>query len=199
MIRVIIPATGNEFITLFKLTSLASVISLRELLTVTSQTGGRELPLRRALCARPPSGTWPSSASSSCCRRSWSAGTSGRRRGAVRAMPTSRARGGQPMSAPTTMIAASEITKRYGRLEVLQGVSLAVERGQVKVIVGPSGSGKSTLLRCLALLEPIDAGRSCSTARTSPGGARGGRGERRWRCTARSSAWSSSTSTSSRI
>jgi His/Glu/Gln/Arg/opine family amino acid ABC transporter permease subunit len=37
MIRVIIPATGNEFITLLKLTSLASVISLRELLTVTSQ------------------------------------------------------------------------------------------------------------------------------------------------------------------
>src|SRR5687767_9447022 len=38
MIRVIIPPTGNEFITLLKLTSLASVISLRELLTVTSQT-----------------------------------------------------------------------------------------------------------------------------------------------------------------
>ncbi len=38
MIRVIIPSTGNEFITLLKLTSLASVISLRELLTVTSQT-----------------------------------------------------------------------------------------------------------------------------------------------------------------
>jgi polar amino acid transport system permease protein len=37
MIRVIIPATGNEFITLLKLTALASVISLRELLTVTSQ------------------------------------------------------------------------------------------------------------------------------------------------------------------
>ena len=38
MIRVIIPPTGNEFITLLKLTSLASVISLREILTVTSQT-----------------------------------------------------------------------------------------------------------------------------------------------------------------
>jgi polar amino acid transport system permease protein/polar amino acid transport system substrate-binding protein len=37
MIRVVIPATGNEFITLLKLTALASVISLRELLTVTSQ------------------------------------------------------------------------------------------------------------------------------------------------------------------
>jgi ABC-type amino acid transport system permease subunit len=37
MVRVIIPATGNEFITLLKLTALASVISLRELLTITSQ------------------------------------------------------------------------------------------------------------------------------------------------------------------
>src|SRR5207253_8643029 len=37
-------------------------------------------------------------------------------------------------------------------------VSFEVERGQVKVVIGPSGSGKSTLLRCLALLEPPDAG-----------------------------------------
>ena len=50
MIRVIIPPTGNEFITLLKLTSLASVISLRELLTVTSQTVAVEFPLRGALC-----------------------------------------------------------------------------------------------------------------------------------------------------
>jgi polar amino acid transport system ATP-binding protein len=56
------------------------------------------------------------------------------------------------------MIQATDIKKHYGRLEVLRGVSLKLERGQVKVIVGPSGSGKSTLLRCLALLEPIDDG-----------------------------------------
>ena len=48
--------------------------------------------------------------------------------------------------------------KRYGGNEVLQGVSLGVHRGDVKAVLGPSGSGKSTLLRCLALLEPIDAG-----------------------------------------
>jgi len=62
----------------------------------------------------------------------------------------------QTTTAPT--VRASGIKKQYGRLEVLHGVSLDVERGQVKVIVGPSGSGKSTLLRCLALLEPIDEG-----------------------------------------
>jgi ABC-type polar amino acid transport system ATPase subunit len=51
-----------------------------------------------------------------------------------------------------------EVHKRYGRTEVLQGVSFGVDRGDVKAILGPSGSGKSTLLRCLALLEPVDQG-----------------------------------------
>jgi ABC-type polar amino acid transport system ATPase subunit len=82
------------------------------------------------------------------------------------------------MSASTTMIAASEITKHYGRLEVLKGVSLGVERGQVKVVVGPSGSGKSTLLRCLALLEPIESGSIVLDGEDVAWRAPGGRGER---------------------
>ena len=56
------------------------------------------------------------------------------------------------------VIEATGVHKRYGGLEVLQGVSFGVHRADVKAILGPSGSGKSTLLRCLALLEPIDAG-----------------------------------------
>jgi polar amino acid transport system ATP-binding protein len=56
------------------------------------------------------------------------------------------------------VLRASDLVKRYGELEVLRGVSLEVDRGQVKVVIGPSGSGKSTLLRCLAMLEPPDAG-----------------------------------------
>jgi polar amino acid transport system ATP-binding protein len=56
------------------------------------------------------------------------------------------------------VLRAENVEKAYGGLRVLQGVSLDVARGQVKVIIGPSGSGKSTLLRCLALLEPVDAG-----------------------------------------
>lgn len=51
-----------------------------------------------------------------------------------------------------------DVHKRYGRTEVLRGVSFGVHRGDVKAILGPSGSGKSTLLRCLALLEPVDGG-----------------------------------------
>jgi polar amino acid transport system ATP-binding protein len=53
---------------------------------------------------------------------------------------------------------ASEVSKSYGDLQVLNGVTFGVDPGEVKVIIGPSGSGKSTLLRCLALLEEPDSG-----------------------------------------
>jgi ABC-type polar amino acid transport system ATPase subunit len=56
------------------------------------------------------------------------------------------------------VLRAEGLHKRYDDLEVLKDMSFEVDRGQVKVIIGPSGSGKSTLLRCLALLEPPDAG-----------------------------------------
>ncbi len=52
-----------------------------------------------------------------------------------------------------------DVHKRYGALEVLKGVDLDVERGEVMCIIGPSGSGKSTLLRSLNHLETIDRGR----------------------------------------
>jgi ABC-type polar amino acid transport system ATPase subunit len=56
------------------------------------------------------------------------------------------------------VLEAREVHKRYGHTEVLRGVSFGVHRGDVKAVLGPSGSGKSTLLRCLAILEPVDAG-----------------------------------------
>jgi polar amino acid transport system ATP-binding protein len=56
------------------------------------------------------------------------------------------------------MIEANRIFKRFGSLEVLKGISLTVEKGEVVAVIGPSGSGKSTLLRCLNYLERIDRG-----------------------------------------
>ena len=57
------------------------------------------------------------------------------------------------------MVVAEGVHKRFGRTEVLTGVDLVVDRGQVMVLLGPSGSGKSTFLRCINHLEKIDAGR----------------------------------------
>jgi polar amino acid transport system ATP-binding protein len=51
------------------------------------------------------------------------------------------------------------IHKSFGSLEVLKGISLSVDQGEVFVLIGPSGSGKSTLLRTINHLEKIDAGR----------------------------------------
>ena len=57
------------------------------------------------------------------------------------------------------MISASDIHKRFGSTEVLRGVSLHIDKGDVVAVIGPSGSGKSTFLRCLNRLESIDRGR----------------------------------------
>jgi polar amino acid transport system ATP-binding protein len=54
---------------------------------------------------------------------------------------------------------AQAVHKRFGRLEVLRGVSLEVRPSEVCCLVGPSGSGKTTFLRCINHLERIDAGR----------------------------------------
>ncbi len=56
------------------------------------------------------------------------------------------------------MIEAKNICKRFGELEILQGIDLSVQKGDVVSIIGPSGSGKTTLLRCLNFLETADEG-----------------------------------------
>ncbi|AIQ41262.1 amino acid ABC transporter ATP-binding protein [Paenibacillus sp. FSL R5-0912] len=56
------------------------------------------------------------------------------------------------------MIEIRDLHKSFGPLQVLKGVDLTVEHGQVMVIIGPSGSGKTTLLRCFNLLETPDKG-----------------------------------------
>lgn len=50
------------------------------------------------------------------------------------------------------------LRKRYGRHEVLSGLDLTLQTGEVVCLIGASGSGKSTLLRCIDLLEPVDDG-----------------------------------------
>jgi polar amino acid transport system ATP-binding protein len=57
------------------------------------------------------------------------------------------------------IVRADEVVKRFGRLEVLKGVSLDVQPGETICIIGPSGSGKTTFIRCINHLEKIDGGR----------------------------------------
>ena len=57
------------------------------------------------------------------------------------------------------IVMAQGVRKKFGRLEVLKGIDLTVNRGEVVCLIGPSGSGKSTLLRCMNHLERIDGGR----------------------------------------
>ncbi|WP_275533113.1 amino acid ABC transporter ATP-binding protein [Faecalibacterium sp. An192] len=57
------------------------------------------------------------------------------------------------------MLEVHDIHKSFGDLQVLKGVDLSVEKGEVVAILGPSGSGKTTLLRCINFLEKADSGR----------------------------------------
>ena len=56
------------------------------------------------------------------------------------------------------MIKLTNIRKSFGPLEVLKGVDLTINEGEVVSIIGPSGTGKSTLLRCINCLEQGDDG-----------------------------------------
>ena len=57
------------------------------------------------------------------------------------------------------MIEISNLTKSYGNLSVLKGISKSINKGDIVAIIGPSGGGKSTFLRCLNLLETPTGGR----------------------------------------
>src|SRR6267378_2946124 len=58
----------------------------------------------------------------------------------------------------TMQITVSNVAKRFGDRQVLDGVSLTVNAGETVALIGPSGGGKSTLLRCLNGLNAFDAG-----------------------------------------
>jgi len=62
------------------------------------------------------------------------------------------------MSAETPALTVAGMRKRFGALEVLKGISLTANDGDVISILGSSGSGKSTFLRCINLLETPDEG-----------------------------------------
>ena len=56
------------------------------------------------------------------------------------------------------MLKVTNLQKNFGDLEVLKGINLEIQKGEVVALIGPSGSGKSTLIRCLNLMEIPSAG-----------------------------------------
>ena len=64
-----------------------------------------------------------------------------------------------PEESADIIVAADNVSKWYGPLQVLKNVSLTVRRGETVVIIGPSGSGKTTFVRCINHLEKIQEGR----------------------------------------
>src|SRR5690606_14218841 len=56
------------------------------------------------------------------------------------------------------LVEIRDVSKKFGELEVLKGISLDISQGEIVTIIGKSGSGKSTLLRCINALEHIDEG-----------------------------------------
>ncbi len=65
-----------------------------------------------------------------------------------------------------SVLEAQNIHKKFGKSDILKGVSLTIDKGEVLVLLGPSGSGKSTLLRTLNGLETIDSGEIIFNDRT---------------------------------
>jgi ABC-type polar amino acid transport system ATPase subunit len=65
---------------------------------------------------------------------------------------------GTGVSSRPEILRVDGLWKRFGRVEVLRGISFALRQGEILGVIGPSGGGKTTLLRCLDLLESVDQG-----------------------------------------
>ena len=62
------------------------------------------------------------------------------------------------MSNKEVLLELKDLHKSFGNLEVIKGIDLEIDKGDILVIIGPSGSGKSTVLRCINLLEEPTSG-----------------------------------------
>ena len=168
--RIALPTLINEYITVVKLTSLISVISLTEILTVGQRLYAQNFLVMETLLAvavyyvlivtvfgqllqwleshldlsqRTPQNL--DQAATAQLRASLGAATA--------TAPRNPAPGGVPA------LQLSQVHKCYGEHQVLKGIDLQVTSGQVISIIGPSGSGKTSLIRTINGLEAIDQGR----------------------------------------
>ncbi|MGX9566800.1 amino acid ABC transporter permease/ATP-binding protein [Pseudomonas sp. CFBP 5748] len=167
--RISLPTLINEYITVVKLTSLISVISLTELLTVGQRLYAQNFLVMETLAAvglyyvlivtvfgfalqrleryldlnlRTPQTL--ESASTQVLRDSLA--------------PRVSSKISPPAKGAAPALHLRDVHKRYGDHHVLKGIDLKVQSGQVISIIGPSGSGKTSLIRTINGLERIDQG-----------------------------------------
>ena len=65
-----------------------------------------------------------------------------------------------------SILEIKDLKKRFGKVEVLKGVSISMNKGEVISLIGSSGSGKTTLLRCINFLEKAESGTICLNGET---------------------------------
>jgi polar amino acid transport system permease protein len=168
--RISLPTLVNEYITVVKLTSLVSVISLTELLTVGQRLYAQNFLVMETLSAVAVYYVmivtvfgwlfhWLEQHLELSNRKPQTLDDTAlaELRSRLNSQPVSIS---QPAARPGLPPALQlvNIQKRYGQHEVLKGIDLTVEAGQVISIIGPSGSGKTTLIRTVNSLETIDQG-----------------------------------------
>lgn len=160
--RVSMPALGNQFITIVKLTSLVSVISLSEILLVGQRLYTRNFLVIETLIAVSLYYVLIVTIFT------WLLGIFERRMDVTRRagielpqsaqnMPASQNQGKRKIG-DNVVVELKNVHKAFGEKVVLNNISLKVRSGEVVSIIGPSGSGKTTLVRTINALQDIDAG-----------------------------------------
>ncbi|MGE9764347.1 amino acid ABC transporter permease/ATP-binding protein [Pseudomonas sp. PDM20] len=160
-LRVALPTLANEYITIVKLTSLVSVISLSEILLVGQQLYTQNFLVMETMLAVAFYYVLIVTVFSYLLRRLENYLDVSRRVPRVVVVGELPAKlEGRPVDSgkSTFALQVRGARKRYGELEVLKGIDLDVRWGEVVSIIGPSGSGKTTLIRTLNGLETLDQG-----------------------------------------
>jgi polar amino acid transport system permease protein len=161
-LRVALPSLGNEYISIVKLTSLVSVISLAEILLVGQRYYTQNFKVMETMLAVAFYYVLVVTVFDALLRRLESRLDFSSRKASLSEIDQSTVvnltQRRMQAKAPDPEIRLVRGGKQFGGVEVFRDLDLSVPQGQVLSIIGPSGSGKTTLIRCLNGLETLDRG-----------------------------------------